>query len=39
LNEFGTCFCGLYVSAEVVKGKKKATSIPERRPKEEERKS
>lgn len=38
LNQFGTCFCGLYVSEEVVKGKKKIGSIPERRPKREERK-
>ncbi len=35
LNEFGTCFCGLYVSSEVAKGQKKAMPIPERRPKEE----
>jgi ferredoxin-thioredoxin reductase catalytic subunit len=32
LGQFGTCFCGLYVSEEVVKGKKKIGSIPERRP-------
>lgn len=31
LNDFGTCYCGLYVSEEVVKGKKKVQKIPERR--------
>lgn len=31
LNEFGNCYCGLYVSEEVVKGKKKVQKIPERR--------
>jgi len=35
--EYGTCFCGLYVSEEVVNGGKKIHSIPERRPKREER--
>lgn len=35
LNQFGTCFCGLYVSGEVLQGKKKISSIPERRPKKE----
>jgi len=38
LNQFSTCFCGLYVSEEVVKGKKKISSIPEKRPNREERK-
>lgn len=37
LNQFGTCFCALYVSGEVVQGKKKISSIPERRPPKEER--
>jgi ferredoxin-thioredoxin reductase catalytic subunit len=32
LNDYGTCYCGLYVSGEVVDGKKKTESIPERRP-------
>ena len=32
LNEFGACFCALYVSQEILEGKKKAASIPERRP-------
>ena len=35
--EYGTCFCGLYVSQDVVDGKKKIHSIPERRPPEEKR--
>jgi ferredoxin-thioredoxin reductase catalytic subunit len=33
LNDYGTCYCGLYVSGEVVDGKKEIESIPERRPK------
>ncbi|MBI5459319.1 ferredoxin-thioredoxin reductase catalytic domain-containing protein [Methanobacterium sp.] len=32
LDEFGTCYCGLYISSEVLQGGKKLTSIPERRP-------
>jgi ferredoxin-thioredoxin reductase catalytic subunit len=32
LDEYDTCFCALYVSQDVVDGKKKATRIPERRP-------
>ncbi len=32
LSQFGTCFCGLYVSQEVKEGKRKLTRIPERRP-------
>ncbi len=32
LNEFGACYCGLYISIEVLSGQKKLTSIPERRP-------
>ena len=31
LNEFGACYCALYVSEAVRKGAKKAGSIPERR--------
>jgi len=34
LAEYGTCYCALYVSQEVVDGKRKATRIPERRPPE-----
>ena len=37
LNDFGTCFCALYVSKEVVDGKKELESIPDRRPLTEER--
>jgi ferredoxin-thioredoxin reductase catalytic chain len=32
LNEFGACFCALYVGREVSEGRKQAASIPERRP-------
>ncbi|MFH0897751.1 MAG: ferredoxin-thioredoxin reductase catalytic domain-containing protein [Candidatus Bathyarchaeota archaeon] len=39
LNQFGSCFCALYVSREIAKGQKSAVSIPERRPSEEERKN
>ncbi|MGQ9696191.1 MAG: ferredoxin-thioredoxin reductase catalytic domain-containing protein [Thermodesulfobacteriota bacterium] len=38
LLEFGSCYCGLYVSQAVIKGEKKITPIPERRPPIEERK-
>jgi ferredoxin-thioredoxin reductase catalytic subunit len=38
LNDYGTCYCGLYVSGAVVRGEKKIGSIPERRPPAEERK-
>lgn len=34
LDEHDTCYCALYVSQDVVDGKKNATRIPERRPKE-----
>lgn len=35
LNEYGTCYCGLYVSQEIIDGKRNLGSIPERRlPKE-----
>ena len=39
VNEFGACYCGLYVSGEIASGKKKLAPIPERRPAEEERTS
>ena len=39
LNDYGACYCALYVSAEIADGKKQAEPIPERRPPEEERKS
>jgi ferredoxin-thioredoxin reductase catalytic subunit len=32
LEEFGTCYCGLYVSEEISGKKKQITPIPERRP-------
>jgi ferredoxin-thioredoxin reductase catalytic chain len=32
LEEHGACYCALYVSEEVAAGKKRAASIPERRP-------
>jgi len=38
LNEYDTCYCGLYVSRAVVDGKKEIGKIPERRPPQEERK-
>ncbi len=31
LVQYGACYCGLYVSKDVSEGKKKLTSIPERR--------
>ena len=37
LNEYGACYCSLYVSEEVLRGEKAVGSIPERRPPEEER--
>jgi len=37
LNEYGACYCGLYVSGEILRGEKELTSIPERRPAPEER--
>jgi ferredoxin-thioredoxin reductase catalytic subunit len=38
LNEYDACYCALYVSQTVLNGRKRAGSIPERRPPEEERK-
>lgn len=37
LNDYGSCFCALYVSSEIAKGDKDAESIPERRPPRSER--
>jgi rubrerythrin len=34
VNEFGMCYCGLFVSEEVKKDPSKLQPIPERRPKE-----
>ncbi len=31
LNDYGACYCALYVSSEVLEGKKQLKSIPERR--------
>jgi len=38
LDEYSTCYCGLYVSQAVLDGDKKIGAIPERRPPPEERK-
>ena len=32
LNDWGACYCALYVSREVLDGKRELSSIPERRP-------
>ena len=37
LNDYDTCYCGLYVSQAVVDGGKEVKKIPERRPPEEKR--
>lgn len=37
LNEYGACYCALYVSTAVLKGKEPVRSIPERRPSRSER--
>ncbi|UCG84573.1 MAG: ferredoxin:glutaredoxin reductase [Dehalococcoidia bacterium] len=37
LSDYGSCYCALYVSEEVVRGEQEAGSIPERRPPEGER--
>ena len=37
LNDYGACYCALYVTGEVLKGERKLTAIPERRPAAEER--
>ncbi len=39
LNEFGACFCALYVSREILDGERQAVSIPERRPPASERRA
>ena len=38
LNEYGSCYCALYVSKDVLDGKVKLGSIPERRFQEKEKK-
>lgn len=37
LEDYGTCYCGLYVSGAVVRGEKTIGPIPERRPAAEQR--
>jgi ferredoxin-thioredoxin reductase catalytic chain len=37
LEEFGACFCALYVTEDILRAERKVTSIPERRPSEAER--
>jgi ferredoxin-thioredoxin reductase catalytic subunit len=37
LNDYDTCYCGLYVSQKVINGEKKVKKIQERRPSEEKR--
>ena len=37
LQEYGACYCALYVSGDIAEGKREAVSIPERRPSENER--
>ncbi len=34
LAQYGACYCALYVSQDVVDGKRKAARVPERRPRE-----
>lgn len=33
LNDYGTCYCGLYVTREIIEGKLKLKAIPDRRKK------
>ena len=37
LNDFGACYCALYVNEEIAGGKKQAPPVPERRPPRSER--
>jgi ferredoxin-thioredoxin reductase catalytic subunit len=37
LVDYGACYCGLYISGEILRGEKKLQSIPERRPSPDER--
>ena len=37
LNEYGACYCALYVSEEVLAGERDLSAVPERRPSPEER--
>lgn len=38
LNDYDACYCGLYVSGELLEGTKELSPIPERRPSAEKRK-
>jgi len=37
LNEYDACYCGLYISGDILEGTKEVSAIPERRPTIEER--
>jgi ferredoxin-thioredoxin reductase catalytic subunit len=37
LNDYGACYCALYVSGPVLRGEQEVESIPERRPPQEDR--
>jgi ferredoxin-thioredoxin reductase catalytic subunit len=37
VNEYGSCYCALYISQDIVDGKKEAGPIPERRPDKKQR--
>lgn len=37
LNDHNTCYCGLYISGDILEGKEELKSIPERRPSPQER--
>lgn len=37
IEQFGACYCALYVSQAIARGEKEAESIPERRPPKDER--
>lgn len=37
LNDFGACYCALYVNEDIANGKKTAAPVPERRPPRSER--
>lgn len=37
LNDYDACYCGLYVSGEILEDRQELTSIPERRPAPDER--
>ena len=39
LDEYGSCYCALYVSSKILKGDEKVHPIPDRRPPEKERRT